>query len=148
MRGCSIVCLPVVVDTAWTLREDMSGASGELYEVEGVTTPDLQTAYRSELNSGYRSLESGDLGEAFRHFERAHVLGQRRTRLHVGAHVAMVRVAWRRRDIRELAGQMTRILAATLFSRVWVPEGNTGGANVSAFKPMQIPDDLQRILRQ
>jgi hypothetical protein len=113
-----------------------------------VKTPDLQSAYRSELNAGYSSLESGDLAEAFRRFERAHILGQRRTRLHVRAHVAMLRIAWRRRDIRELAGQATRIVAASLFSRIWVPEGNTGGANVSAFEPMPIPEDLQRILRQ
>ena len=107
---------------------------------------DLLTACRGELDAGYASLASGDLAEAFRRFERAHILGQRRTRLHVRAHVAMLRVAWRRRDRKELIGQVTRIVAATLFSRIWVPEGNTGGANVSAVAPMRIPEDLQRLL--
>jgi hypothetical protein len=37
-------------------------------------------------------------------------------------------------------------LAAALFSRLWVPVGNTGGANVSAFRPMPVPEDLQRLL--
>jgi hypothetical protein len=60
----------------------------------------------------------------------------------------MLKVAWRRRDARELAGQLTRVVAAAMFSRIWVPEGNTGGANVSAVKPMPIPDDLQEILRR
>jgi hypothetical protein len=115
---------------------------------ETVTTLDLRAAYRSELDAGYASLKSGDFAEAFRRFERAHILGQRRTRLHVRAHVAMLRVAWTRRDKRELAGQSARIVAAALFSRIWVPEGNTGGANVSALKPMPVPEDLQRILRQ
>lgn len=107
----------------------------------------LQTAYRLELDAGYACLDSGDLTEAFRHFERAHILGQRRTLLHVRAHVAMLRVARRRRDKREILGQLKRIVAAALFSRIWVPEGNTGGANVSAVEPMPIPEDLQRILR-
>jgi hypothetical protein len=111
-----------------------------------MTTLDLQTAYRVELDAGYVALESGDLAEAFRRFERAHILGQRRTRLHVRAHVGMLRVARRQGDKRGLLGQLQRIAAAALFSRIWVPKGNTGGANVSAFKPMPIPEDLQRIL--
>jgi hypothetical protein len=112
-----------------------------------VTTIDLLTAYRGELDSGYVALKSGDFAEALRRFERAHILGQRRTRLHVRAHIAMFRVALRRHDKREIAGQLTRILAAALFSRIWVPEGNTGGANVSALKRLPVPQDLQRILR-
>jgi hypothetical protein len=58
----------------------------------------------------------------------------------------MLRIAWQRRDVREIAGQLTRIAAAALFSRLWVPVGNTGGANVSATRPMQVPPDLQTIL--
>ncbi|HKU14322.1 MAG TPA: DUF3703 domain-containing protein [Steroidobacteraceae bacterium] len=113
-----------------------------------MTTPDLLTAYRNELHAGYLSMEAGDFAAAFRHFERAHILGQRRTLLHVRAHVAMLRVAWRRSDRKELAGQLKRIVAAALFSRIWVPEGNTGGANVSAVERMPIPEDLRRILDQ
>jgi Protein of unknown function (DUF3703) len=108
----------------------------------------LLTAYGQELTAGYASLERGDFAEAFRRFERAHILGQRRTRLHVRAHVAMLRVAWRRRESRELVGQVTRIVAAALFSRIWAPVGNTGGANVSALKRMPIPDDLKQILER
>jgi hypothetical protein len=37
-------------------------------------------------------------------------------------------------------------MAAALFSRIWVPEGNTGGANVSAIQPMPIPADLRDLL--
>ena len=39
-------------------------------------------------------------------------------------------------------------MAALLFSRLWVPLGNTGGANVSAFKPMAISEDLAVLLRE
>jgi hypothetical protein len=109
---------------------------------------DLMTAYVRELDGGYVAFHRGDFAEAFRHFERAHILGQRRTRLHVRAHVAMLKLAWRRRDKREILGQLSRVVAAAVFSRIWVPEGNTGGANVSAFEPMPIPDDLKAVLER
>ena len=108
----------------------------------------LVAAYDRELGAGHASLDRGDLDAAFEHFERAHILGQRKTLLHMRAHRAMWKVAWRRHDKRELIGQLTRIVAAALFSRIWVPEGNTGGANVSALKRMPVPDDLKRILEQ
>jgi hypothetical protein len=111
-----------------------------------VTNPDLLTVYRHELAEGYARLEQGALIEAFARFERAHILGQRSTRMHMRAHAAMLKLGWRRRDHREVIGQLSRIVAAALFSRIWIPEGNTGGANVSALKPMPIPDDLKRIL--
>lgn len=49
--------------------------------------------------------------------------------MHMRAHAAMLRVGWRRRDHREVIGQLSRIAAAALASRIWIPEGNTGGAN-------------------
>jgi len=113
-----------------------------------VTTRDLLAAYRSELDAGYAAMNSGDLNEAFRRFERAHILGQRSTRLHLRSHVAMLRVARRRSDKREIVGQLKRIVAAALFSRIWVPVGNTGGANVGALQKMPVPEDLERILAQ
>lgn len=109
-------------------------------------SPELTTAFNTELERGYSSLARGELGVAFQCFERAHILGQRSTRLHVRAHLAMLKVGWLRGDKREIAGQLSRIVAASLFSRIWVPDGNTGGANVSALKRMPIPEDLKIIL--
>ena len=83
---------------------------------------------------------------AFGHLERAHILSQRYTIAHVRSHLRMWAWAWRQRHWRELTGQSIRILAAAMFSRIWVPEGNTGGANVSAFRTMPIPDDLRDLM--
>jgi Protein of unknown function (DUF3703) len=107
---------------------------------------ELMTAYTVELERGYSSLARGELESAFQCFERAHVLGQRSTRLHLRAHLAMLKLGWLRRNRREIAGQLSRIIAASLFSRIWVPDGNTGGANVSALKRLPIPEELQKIL--
>jgi hypothetical protein len=65
---------------------------------------------------------------------------------HVRSHVAMLGNGWTRRDLRKIAGQIPRILATPVFSRIWVPVGNTGGADVSAFQPMAIPADLAELL--
>ena len=108
----------------------------------------LRGAVRAELDHAKRARRAGELGRAFAHFERAHVLGQRLTWLHAQAHFGMLCIGWLRRDIREVAGQLPRILAAAVFSRIWVPSGNTGGANVPAMRPMPIPDELRAILSQ
>ena len=111
-------------------------------------SPTLRRAFESEIQAGHRRRAAGDLDGAFRHFERAHILGQRHTLAHIRAHASMLVVGWQRRDARELLAQLVRIPAAFMFSRVWVPVGNTGGANVGAFRPMEIPNDLAAILAE
>ena len=66
---------------------------------------------------------------------------------HVRTHVAMLGAALRRRDRREIVGQVVRLVVAAPGS--WTgryPVGNTGGADVSALRPMPIPADLQVFL--
>lgn len=103
-------------------------------------------ALANELDAAARARRADDPGRAFAHLERAHILSQRHTWLHVRVHVSMWRWAWWQSDVRELAGQLPRIVAAMVFSRIWVPAGNTGGARVSAFRPMPIPADLADLL--
>lgn len=106
----------------------------------------LQAAFDADWQHAERARRAGDWARAFHHLERAHVLGQRRTRLHVKSHLGLWRIGWLRGDRREVFGQSTRLIAALLLSRVWVPVGNTGGANVSAFRPMPVPADLRAVL--
>lgn len=106
----------------------------------------VRDAFEREWRLAMAARDAGDLDGAFHHLERAHVLGQRSTRLHVRSHVGMLGIGWRRRDPREISGQLVRIVAAALFSRLWVPVGNTGGANVNAMRPMPVPPDLQAVL--
>lgn len=100
-----------------------------------------------ELATATALIDAGRPAAAFAHFERAHVLGQFDTRLHVRTHWRMLCHGAARRDPREVAGQLLRLLgAATMTAFGWLPHGNTGGANVSAFQPMPVPDELQRLL--
>lgn len=106
--------------------------------------PGLAAAFAAEVAAARSVFRRGALNEAFRHLERAHILGQRNTGPHVTVHWWMLRVGMRRGDPREVLGQIARIAAALIFSRIWVPLGNTGGANVSAFRPMPVPEDLRQ----
>lgn len=103
----------------------------------------LKQAYRQEFAAAKQAYTARDYDHAFRRFERAHILGQRYFWAHLITHWWMLRIAVKRLDGREIIGQIVRIVATVpgyLFG--WIPIGNTGGANVSALKPMPIPSDL------
>ena len=111
-------------------------------------TADLRSVYIAELVSASAATANGDIDGAFRHLGRAHILTQRLTWQHVHVHWLMLKLGASLGDWREVLGQLTRIVAAAAFSRIWVPVGNTGRANVSAFKPMAVPDDLRVFIEQ
>lgn len=91
---------------------------------------------------------SGSPRDAFKHLERAHVLGQASTFHHVRVHWRMLVWGFTQHDAREIFGQLLRIIgAATKTAFGLVPTGNTGGSDISPFKPLPIPDDLSRDLR-
>lgn len=106
----------------------------------------LQDAYAAEIGLARLAASAGNVESAFRHLERAHIIGQRHTGSHVRSHWLMLRLAASVGQWREVAGQGVRVVAAALFSRIWVPAGNTGRANVSAMQPMPIPQDLRDLL--
>jgi hypothetical protein len=109
--------------------------------------PELRAAYTQNLNAAKSSYRAGNHDAAFSHLEIAHVLGQQFLLPHITVHAWMLRVAAKRQDRREILGQITR-LAATVpgFIAGWVPLGNTGGANVSALKPMPVPTSLSGLV--
>jgi len=68
---------------------------------------------------------------------------------HVKSHLGMLRIGLRRRDTREIVGQLLRVPGAVIGSLLGhLPVGNTGGANVSPFRPMPIPEDLATVLAE
>lgn len=88
---------------------------------------------QAELDAAAAREARGEPISAFTHLERAHW--------------AMFRWALRQNIAGEAFGQAWRILAAMLNTWLgWVPFGNTGGTNVSGFRPMPVPADLQRLI--
>jgi hypothetical protein len=107
----------------------------------------LRAAWAAELDAARAARSSGETSAEWTHLERAHILSQPIAGAHVRTHLAMLAAGLRRRDVHELVGQLFRIVVAAPGSITGkYPVGNTGGADVSAFEPMPIPDDMRRLL--
>lgn len=107
----------------------------------------LKPHYHQELNLYKEKLANGHLQEAWRHLERAHILGQPYPYQHTEVHWLMLRFGFMIKDWKEIRGQMLRLFGGGVKSFVGeVPVGNTGGANVPLLLPMEIPEDLKAII--
>lgn len=135
---CASIDAVAALYLAWLLlSKRVRGRNGATFGTR------MRAQVEAELTAADAAERAGDPTAAFQHLERAHVLGQSSTVLHVRVHLRMLRWGLRHRERREILGQITRVIgAATKTSLGLVPRGNTGGANVSPFKAMAIPDDL------
>lgn len=102
--------------------------------------------YLEEVALSRSAEERGDHATAWRHLERAHILGQMAVWPHVGIHARMLRFAVVRWDPSEIIGQLVRIVIAGPGSYTGtVPIGDTGRAR-SPSPPPPVPDDLRAVL--
>ena len=81
----------------------------------------MNNAYEVEVRRAKLALQRGDFEITYFHLERAHVLAQRMTGRHTYTHALMLVAGLRRGDIREVVGQVPRMVASVLFSRLWLP---------------------------
>jgi hypothetical protein len=94
-------------------------------------------AFEREAAAARAAYSDCDLDRAFALLERAHILGQPWAGAHNWTHWMMLKIGWRRADMREVRGQLIRLAAGGFLSLVGkLPTGNTGGANVSATNPL------------
>jgi len=103
----------------------------------------------AELELASNAGETGNIELEFEHLENAHVLGQESTYWHVKVHFLMLFWALRNVKLKEIFGQIFRIVGAstkTIFGLV--PQGNTGGTNVSPFKVMPIKPEHKLIIKK
>lgn len=107
----------------------------------------IKTSVQAELAAASTAERRGEFYTAFQHLEQAHVLGRAATVEHVRVHWHMLRFAWRNRLQGEAAGQLWRLVAASIFTAPGlVPEGNTGGTDISGFRRLPVPHDLKQAL--
>ncbi|MBO9701768.1 MAG: DUF3703 domain-containing protein [Sporocytophaga sp.] len=107
----------------------------------------LKTYFDKEITLYQQAFNDGELQVAWRHLERAHILGQAYPFEHSYAHWLMLRFGIRIKSIKETVGQIPRLLVGGVKSFVGIiPVGNTGGSNVPPLKTMEIPEDLKEIL--
>jgi hypothetical protein len=108
---------------------------------------DLKSYYEKELEEFKFQLKSSHYQVAWRHLERAHIIGQAYPIQHSRVHWIMLKFGFRIKNYREVIGQIPRLLVGGVKSFVGkIPVGNTGGSNVPPLMPMEIPEDLKQIL--
>lgn len=108
---------------------------------------ELRRAFDSEMGAARNRYKRGQLDEAYKHLETAHVLGQRHVVPHVVTHWWMLKIGLKRRSTGEVVGQAVRIALGAIGSAVGVvPAGNTGGTNISMFKRLPIDASLTRLI--
>jgi len=107
----------------------------------------IMPSVQRELDAAMAAEARGHFFTASEHLQRAHVLGQASTLLHVRVHWRMYRLSARNRLKGEAFGQLWRTIAAALFTALkLVPAGNSGGAQVSGFQRMTVAEDLQALM--
>ena len=107
----------------------------------------LHPYYHKELDDYRSAFAKGNLSVAWQHLERAHILGQPWAVEHSEVHWYMLRFGFAIKSWKEIRGQILRLVFGGVKSFVGkVPTGNTGGANVPPLQPMEIPEDLQKML--
>jgi hypothetical protein len=107
------------------------------------------TAFDSALNEATALLRAGSAADSLDVLKRAHVLGQQDFVRHLRVHWLMLRAGWDLRDVREVVGQVLRILLVApghLSGRL--PKGNPGTADVSAFATDAMPPELAQLLEK
>lgn len=107
----------------------------------------LKPYYEKELEDFRLNLKSDDYQLAWRHLERAHIIGQAYPIQHSYVHWIMLKFGFKIKNYKEVIGQIPRLLVGGIKSFVGkIPVGNTGGANVPPLRYMEIPEDLKQIL--
>ncbi|MFD0964258.1 DUF3703 domain-containing protein [Pseudofulvibacter geojedonensis] len=107
----------------------------------------LKLAFEIELKKYRQHLKLGNHKDAWYHLERSHIIGQSYPIEHTYSHWLMLKFGFRQNDIKEVFGQIIRLLVGGWKSFIdHVPLGNTGGADVPPLQKMPIPKDIQNLL--
>jgi hypothetical protein len=72
----------------------------------------VREQFKTELQSAKIAIAEQDFETAWIALQRAHILGQTDAIAHAIAHWQMLKLAWRQRDLREVAGQLLPTLVA------------------------------------
>jgi hypothetical protein len=109
----------------------------------------LRPYYEKELEEYWSNIKYCNFHVAWRHLERAHIIGQAYPLQHSQVHWIMLKFGFKIKNYKEVMGQIPRLLVGGVKSFVGkIPVGNTGGANVPPLRPMEIPSDLKQILKK
>jgi hypothetical protein len=107
----------------------------------------LKVVFDKEIQESKSLFKQNDLISSWRKLERAHIIGQPWTIEHTYSHWRMLLFAFKVKNLKEIIGQLPRLLIGGVKSYVGIiPIGNTGGANINPLKKMKVPEDILQIM--
>ena len=103
-------------------------------------------AFGREVQAARQSEAAGQIQQAWRCLELAHIVGQHRMRLHWQSHSAMLGLARRTGNRREVAAQLLR-MALTPIGHLTgrLPQFNPGSSRVGPFARTDWPTELDPV---
>lgn len=105
--------------------------------------------FQKEIEAYFSAMQQGCLHTAWRHLEKAHVIGQAYPFQHTFVHWKMLQFGISIKSAKEVAGQIPRLLVGGVKSFVGkIPVGNTGGANIQPLKSLPIDQEIQEIFEK
>lgn len=109
----------------------------------------LKPFFKQSLQDYATALNKNEMGKAWHHLEKAHVIGQRYPYHHSLVHWKMLVFGCRIKNVKEVIGQLPRLMVGGIKSFVGtIPVGNTGGANVPPMQSMPIQQEIREIFEK
>lgn len=107
----------------------------------------LKVHCKSEMANASMTIQTQDYADCLYHLERAHKLEQLNPMEHTAVHWSMMCLGFRTKNMREIIGQLPRLLFSSVTSFVGkIPSGNTGEAHVNVLKPIPISEESRNII--
>lgn len=107
----------------------------------------ITTFIRNEYEGFQLAVQLGDVGQSWHRLQRIHIVSQHNIYYHVWSHFIMLRYAIQIRSVKEVFGQMIRLMLAPLGNLTGrIPFGNRGTSDVSPFLIETIPNDLKEFI--
>jgi len=109
----------------------------------------LRPYFAAELEAYRQQHQMNNFQSAWRHLERAHVIGQAYPYAHSLVHWKMLLFGIQIKSTKEVIGQIPRLLIGGVKSFVGkIPVGNTGGSNIPPLRSLPIEPEIQDIFAQ
>lgn len=105
----------------------------------------VEALFKDEISLYQNALARREHDLCVLHLGRAHILSQKRWDYHLWVHYLMLRYAWGQKDLKEIFGQVLRLLLTIpghLINRL--PKGNIGWSSVHFNKEMPIPNEFKK----
>ncbi len=109
----------------------------------------IKSFIMNEYDGFQLASQRGDVGKSWNHLQRIHIVSQYNIYDHVWSHFIMLRYAIKIRSVKEVFGQVIRLVLAPMGHLTGrIPFGNRGTSDINPFVKEHMPDDIIELLKE